>query len=67
MKLYKTTYIDESQPCGHITWDGTQADAGATRKRLKGEGRSEVETKDEDVPTSKPELLAWLNANVKGE
>jgi hypothetical protein len=72
MKLYKTTYVD-----GHVAppekkacWQGTQNDAAARRKELKTEGMSNVETKDVDVPTDKPGLLAWLNENVntaKGE
>lgn len=68
MKLYKTKSFDEPNGIRHITWSGTQADAAAKRKELKALGdRTEIETKEEDVPTSKPELLAWLNANVTGE
>jgi hypothetical protein len=67
MKLYKT--ITKADDSNEIQWDGTQSDAAGTRKALiaKGFKRAEVETTEVDVPTSKPELLAWLNDNVTGE
>lgn len=65
MKLYKTIYEGGGER--RICWQGTQADAAAKRKALKQEGCSDVKTNDEDVPTSKTELLEWLNTNVTGE
>lgn len=44
------------------TWDGTQATASATRKRLRGEG-IKAETLDVDVPTNKAGLMKFLNDN----
>lgn len=66
MQLYRTTYEDEGNGPRH-TWQGTQADARAERKRLADEGKTDIVTKDVDVPTNKPGLLAWLNSNVTGE
>lgn len=64
MKLYCTTYIDDGAPDGQMfaqKWNGTQADAGRTRKWAKAEGMRNVDTKEVDVPTSKAALLEWLN------
>jgi hypothetical protein len=65
MKLYKTKFIDdaaEDTNTDHMAeWDGTQADAGKTRKRLKGEMMRSIETEDVEVPTSKQGLLEFLN------
>jgi hypothetical protein len=60
MKLYRTKAWsgDTANEC---VWDGTQASATKTRKELKQRGFNDVETEDIDVPTSKPELLEWLN------
>lgn len=64
MNFYKTTYLDDARPPGRnecASWDGTQADAGKTRKQLKVEGMRDIETKDADVPTDKAGLLRFLN------
>lgn len=66
MKLYKTKGLNDQEGWSQ-KWDGTQADARATRKDFKERGLSKIETKEVDVPTDKPGLLAWLNANVTGE
>lgn len=62
MKLYRTKGTDDEGQVKY-RWDGTQADAGKQRKDMKQEGFTDVETDDVDVPTSKAELLAWLNEN----
>lgn len=66
MKLYRTkTYLGNGRPV--YSWQGTQADAASERKRIRENPAATAETKDIDVPTDKPSLLAWLNANVTGE
>lgn len=71
MKLYRTyavtAALNDDERTKVSKWDGTQADASARRKALKGMACTDVETKEVDVPTDKPGLLAWLNANVTGE
>lgn len=71
MRLYKTTgYAEEDRGDSSnwiSKWDGTQADATTTRKSMKADGLVKIETKEVDVPTSKPELLAWLNVHCAGE
>lgn len=53
---------------GHVVWAGTQADAGRARrefeaqyKELPSAKRPRITVEEVDVPTSKAELLAWLN------
>ena len=50
-----------------LGWAGTQAEAKQIQKEQQalypGEGLAWVE---EDVPTNKPSLLAWLNVNATG-
>ena len=55
-----------------VGWRGTQADARALRIELekplmeiKPAKRPKVLVEEIDVPTSKTELLVWLNANCK--
>lgn len=67
MKLYRTRGYDAPNGIESIHWDGTQADAAKCRKKLKELDIANIETTDVDVPTDKPSLLAWLNANVTGE
>lgn len=61
MKLYRTT---DRQ--GNIRWSGSQAESSADRTRLKAEAgetaRDFATTETVEVPTSKADLLAWLNA-----
>jgi hypothetical protein len=66
MKLYRTKYI-AGEGETRYTWQGTQNDAAAKRKALKQEDRGGITTEDIDVPTDKPDLLAWLNENCAGE
>lgn len=66
MKLYKTSSVSEDTKTSFF-WDGTLAAAATTRKSIKAAGHSEIVSEDVDVPTDKPGLLAWLNANVAGE
>lgn len=68
MRLYKTTYVAAGE--NRIRWSGTQADARNDRKDLKEQDCDNIETEEVDVPTSKAELLEFLNENcaiVPGE
>lgn len=70
MRLYKTTYVAPGEGVTRINWSGTQADAREDRKELKSSGYDDIETEEVDVPTSKAELLEFLNENcaiVPGE
>lgn len=67
MKLYCTTYYDDAPDLGHevvghcSTWQGTQAHQNQVAKALKTNGMRDIVKHVEDVPTSKADLLAWLN------
>lgn len=45
-----------------IDWAGTQTDAKAAAALLTG-----VTWKEENIPTDKPGLLAWLKVHATGE
>lgn len=66
MKLYRTQGATKDGFNSMLTWQGTQADAAAKRKELIAADFS-ADTVVVEVPTDKPSLLAWLNANVTGE
>ena len=60
MRLYRIKIAGAT-----LDWAGTQTDAKASAKKLQADhGDREVEWDEEDVPTSKPELLEWLKANA---
>ena len=76
MKLYKVTDANgryEHKDIvlageGKVIWAGTQADARKARiefeaywKELPAPKRPRVTVEEVDVPTSKADLLAWLN------
>ena len=64
MKLYLIRYTDKY--LGHLlAWTGTQADAKRKYKELREAcGKWNVEEPlVMEVPTSKPELLMWLNTH----
>ena len=65
MRFYKTVADDGEERM--VKWGGTQSEAVAARKEFAagGFGRKEVSTVEEDVPTDKAGLLAWLIENVK--
>lgn len=71
MHLYKTSgYAEEDRGDASnwiAKWDGTQADAAKTRKAMKTDGLTKIETKEVDIPTDKAGLLTWLNAHCAGE
>lgn len=67
MNLYMTTGSSDAGAEVTVKWDGTQADAGKTRKALKEQGLENVETKDMDVPTNKDGLLKFLNQYEVGK
>lgn len=60
MKLYRTTDANDN-----VRWSGSQAEATADRQALRDaagtKSRDFATTDAVDVPTSKSELLAWLN------
>jgi len=60
MKLYRT-----KDQRGNVVWSGSQAEATADRTALKAEAgvtsRDFATTEAVEVPTSKAELLKWLN------
>lgn len=58
MKLYQTTASN-----GEVKsrWAGSQAEATKHRVAMKKEGLKNVETHEQEVPTNKTDLLAWLN------
>lgn len=67
MLFYKTSGATaEDGAIQYFEWDGTQADAKERRKSLQERGYFNVATENVEVPTDKPSLLAWLNANVTG-
>lgn len=65
MKLYRIDY-ETAAGATLSVWCGTQAEARAREKELEREhGRWRVgDVEAVDVPTDKPGLLAWLNANA---
>jgi hypothetical protein len=65
MKLYQISY-DTGGGATCCAWCGTQAEARAREKELEREhGRWRVDSPIAvEVPTDKPGLLAWLNANA---
>lgn len=58
MKLYQTSGENGDV---HARWAGAQADASKHRVAMKKEGFTNVRTSDFEIPTSKIDLLAWLN------
>lgn len=72
MRLYKITAKNPSAACGELpdsetVWVGSKSDGVAARKKMTDDGwkRKEIEEVEVDVPTSKVELLEWLNQNVR--
>ena len=76
MKLYRIqnaigtfTHKDlEIEGDGHVAWRGTRSDAGKARrefeaqyKELPAPKRPKIIVEEVDVPTSKADLLEWLN------
>ena len=66
MRVYKVTGHVGIPAVTKVRWVGSQADASSFRKELTDTGakRKDIETEEVDVPTTKAELLAWLNENV---
>lgn len=62
MNLYIVTSTNEDGE-RRRTWVGTQANVRATKTQLKEQGHTDIEDEPVDVPTSKAELLEFLNAN----
>ena len=76
MKLYRIANADgvfehkdiTVEGDGHVVWRGTQSDAGKARrefeaqyKELPAPKRPKITVEEVDVPTSKADLLEWLN------
>lgn len=73
MRLYKTvrhTPAAVGEGSSRTLWSGSQASAGKDRDTMrKSKGLDDtIETTEVDVPTTKPEMLNWLNKwNVLGQ
>ena len=66
MNLYKITATHDS--AGHLcAWEGTQLDAKATAKAMENAATTKPVITPTEVPTDKPGLLAWLNANFTSD
>ena len=70
MRFYKIVAknpADDSLPDSETSWAISKAEGVTIRKGLYDAGwrRKEVEETEVDVPTSKAELQAWLNENVR--
>ena len=63
MKFYKTNYTENGEQKN--VWCSTQVDANRIRVDLKRAGNKTAEVVTVDVPTSKEELLKWLNENQR--
>lgn len=61
MRLQKVTCVIEGKL--HTRWAGSKADAASCRKEIidLGGKRANTKTEEVDVPTTKAELLAFLN------
>jgi hypothetical protein len=62
MKFYQTK-AQTGADSFKATWSASSADASKQRTALKAEGFKKPVTTEHDVPTSKADLLAWLNDN----
>lgn len=62
MRLYITTGVRNGSIVGRA-WDGTQLKAKDRRKAFEAAGYREVQSSEDDVPTDKDGLLAYLNDN----
>lgn len=70
MRAYSVVYKEHKDGAEkvHATFIGSEAEAKTFRVELmKVEGlkRKDVEISLVEIPTTKPELLAWLNAELK--
>ena len=65
MKLYRTGWVDDEDDIDRYKhkWLGTQADCRALEKELRAQFMVSIKTHEQEVPTDKPGLLAWLNIN----
>lgn len=65
MKIYLITASQEGDDAlpPEVSWAGSQTEAAAARKNLNAAGfrRTEIQTHDVEVPTSKGPLLEFLN------
>lgn len=66
MRLYCTSGEDDNGMTIK-RWSGTQADAGKQRKEMRAQGLSFVETDEVDFPTTKAELIHYLNEQEKAK
>jgi hypothetical protein len=63
-----TVDVDHDETKPEVRWAGTQADARAAKQQMMedfGLKRSQVDVDEEDVPTDKAGLLAFLNDRVR--
>jgi len=70
MKLYRiTAYVGAAEESTIVQWVGTQTDVKRVLRELIGEQNfapSNVECDEVEVPTSKAELIAFLNEVYQG-
>jgi ABC-type Mn2+/Zn2+ transport system ATPase subunit len=69
MLLYKTTYQTEIKKIveTHIKWHGSAKDAGSHRKKSRqkyGYVPNSIQSAKIVVPTSKKDLIKFLNSNL---
>ena len=61
MKLYKTTCADEDGSQKFSEFASSASDASKARTRLKKAGMYDINTEEVDVPTTRSELIVFLN------
>jgi hypothetical protein len=69
MKLYRIAAYDAGPEAVRVQWVGTQADMKRVQKELienQGFAAKDVEADAVEVPTSKPELIEFLNGAYNG-
>jgi len=69
MRTYLVKPVKSANPDGTIKpqYAGSQSEASQVKKAIQeanGLKRTEVGVEEVDVPTSKAELIAWLNKNA---
>lgn len=61
MKLYKTTCATEDGSQKFSEFASSASDASKARTRLKKAGMYDINTEEVDVPTTRSELIVFLN------
>lgn len=61
MKLYKTTCTNEDNSKQFAEFASSASDASKARTRLKKAGLWDIKTEEVEVPTTRSELIVFLN------